>query len=171
MDRIEQLRLRIARHGRSGALLFIDMDNFKHLNDRHGHAAGDEFLRQSAQRLIACVRAGDTVARLGGDEFVILLDHLDDDPAVAARQARRIGMAVVDAFRLPVEIGAIRHCSTASLGIALVRHDGDDTEALLKQADRAMYEAKGGGRNGVVMASRLPDSGIGAGCEDAGVAA
>ena len=171
MDRIEQLRLRIARHGRSGALLFIDMDNFKHLNDRHGHAAGDEFLRQSAQRLTACVRAGDTVARLGGDEFVILLDHLDDDPVVAARQARRIGVAVVDAFRLPVEIGEIRHRSTASVGITLVRHDGDDTEALLKQADRAMYEAKGGGRDGVVMASAQTDPGIGAGFEDAGVAA
>ena len=152
MDRLRQLMLRKQRRGRHGALLFIDMDNFKRLNDRHGHEAGDEFLRQSAARLRASVRAGDTVARLGGDEFVILLDSLDADPAAATAQARAIGAGVVDAFRQPVMIGAMAHRSTASVGAVLIRDAHEDPDALLRQADQAMYQAKHGGRNAVVMA-------------------
>jgi diguanylate cyclase (GGDEF)-like protein/PAS domain S-box-containing protein len=152
MDRLKQLVLRNQRHGRHGALLFIDMDNFKRLNDTHGHEAGDEFLRQTAARLRACVRAGDTVARLGGDEFVILLDSLDAEPNSAAQQARAIGAGIVDAFRQPVRIGTVEHSSTASVGVVLMREAQDGIDALLRQADQAMYEAKNGGRNGVVLA-------------------
>jgi diguanylate cyclase (GGDEF)-like protein/PAS domain S-box-containing protein len=152
MDRLKQLILRNERHGRHGALLFIDMDNFKRLNDTHGHEAGDAFLRQTAARLRACVRADDTVARLGGDEFVILLDSLDAEARIAGQQARAIGASIVNAFRQPVRIGTIEHCSTASVGAVLIREALDGVDALLRQADQAMYQAKKGGRNAVVMA-------------------
>lgn len=154
MGRLRQLRLRNARQGGCGALLFIDMDNFKRLNDQHGHDAGDDFLRQTATRLRACVRAGDTVARLGGDEFVVLLDNLDVDARAATRAARKVGASIVDAFRRPVQIGAIEHLSTASVGVALVRDTQEGDDDLLRLADRAMYQAKHGGRNGVVVASQ-----------------
>jgi diguanylate cyclase (GGDEF)-like protein/PAS domain S-box-containing protein len=152
MDRLKQLILRNERHGRHGALLFIDMDNFKSLNDTHGHEAGDEFLRQTAARLRACVRADDTVARLGGDEFVILLDSLDAEADSAAQQARAIGASIVNAFRQPVRIGTVEHSSTASVGVVLMREAHDGVDALLRQADQAMYQAKNGGRNAVVLA-------------------
>jgi diguanylate cyclase (GGDEF)-like protein/PAS domain S-box-containing protein len=152
MDRLKQMILRNERHGRNGALLFIDMDNFKSLNDAHGHEAGDEFLRQTAARLRACVRADDTVARLGGDEFVILLDSLDTEARIASQQARAIGASIVNAFRQPVRIGTIEHASTASVGAVLIREAQDGVDALLRQADQAMYVAKNGGRNAVVMA-------------------
>jgi diguanylate cyclase (GGDEF)-like protein/PAS domain S-box-containing protein len=155
MDRLRQLILRNGRQRRHGALLFIDMDNFKTLNDTHGHDAGDEFLRQTAARLRACVRAEDTVGRLGGDEFVILLDSLDPVAQVASRQARAVGASVVNAFRLPVRIGAIEHRSTASVGIVLVPGGDADADALLRRADQAMYQAKNGGRNAVVMADEI----------------
>jgi diguanylate cyclase (GGDEF)-like protein/PAS domain S-box-containing protein len=153
MDRLRQLMVRNERHGRQGALLFIDMDNFKRLNDTHGHDAGDAFLRETAVRLRACVRMDDTVARLGGDEFVILLDSLDADAGVATRQVRAIGATIVDAFRQPVRIGAIEHRSTASIGAVLVRGAQDSVDALLRQADQAMYQAKKGGRDAVVLAT------------------
>ena len=153
MDRLRQLMLRNERHRRLGALLFIDMDNFKRLNDTHGHEAGDGFLRESAARLLGCVRVDDTVARLGGDEFVVLVDSLDTDTARATGQARAIGASIVDAFRQPVLLGAIEHCSTASVGVVLVRGMQDGVDALLRQADQAMYRAKRGGRNAVVVAA------------------
>jgi diguanylate cyclase (GGDEF)-like protein/PAS domain S-box-containing protein len=152
VDRLKQLILRNERHGRHGALLFIDMDNFKSLNDTHGHEAGDEFLRQTAARLRACVRANDTVARLGGDEFVVLLDSLDVEARIATRQTRAIGANIVNAFRQPVRIGPIAHASTASVGAVLIREAHDGVDALLRQADQAMYRAKNGGRNAVVLA-------------------
>lgn len=154
MDRLRQLRLRNVRQRRCGALLFIDMDNFKSLNDQHGHDAGDEFLRQTATRLRACVRADDTVARLGGDEFVVLLDNLDADAQAAIRAARRVGASIVDAFRQPVQIGAFAHLSTASVGVVLVRDTQEADDDLLQLADQAMYRAKHGGRNAVEVASQ-----------------
>jgi len=153
MDRLAQLRLRQVRQGRCGALLFIDMDNFKRLNDEHGHDAGDEFLRQTAGRLTACVRANDTVARLGGDEFVVLLDGLDTDPQTASQQAYAVGANIVGAFRQPVAIGAIVHRSTASVGVVVVCDDREPVDELLRRADQAMYQAKNGGRDGVMVAS------------------
>lgn len=142
LDRLEQLRLRCARRGRSGALLFIDMDNFKTLNDQHGHDMGDEFLRRTAERLRACVRADDTVARLGGDEFVVLLDNLDPQPELAAQQTRAVGASIVDAFRHPIELGTHTHLSTTSIGAVLVHDAQDSISDVLAQADRAMYQAK-----------------------------
>ena len=151
-DRLRQRIARKERQERHGALLFIDMDNFKTLNDTHGHEAGDEFLRQAGARLRSCVRADDTVARLGGDEFVILLDGLDAEEETASQLARAVGTSVVNAFRRPVAIGAIEHRSTASVGIVLVRGAQDEVDALLRRADQAMYQAKKGGRNAVVVA-------------------
>ena len=151
-DRLRQRIVRKERQERHGALLFIDMDNFKTLNDTHGHDAGDEFLRQAAARLRACVRADDTVARLGGDEFVILLDGLDAVEETAIQLARAVGTSVVNAFRRPIAVGAIEHRSTASVGIVLVRGAQDEVDALLRRADQAMYRAKNGGRNAVVVA-------------------
>ena len=152
LDRLDQLRLRCTRHGRSGALLFIDMDNFKTLNDQHGHEMGDEFLRCAAARLRDCVRSDDTVARLGGDEFVVLLDNLDAAPGRAALQARAVGASIVEAFRQPVELGSHTHRSTTSIGIVLV-HDAEvGVRELLSQADAAMYQAKST-RNTVCVAA------------------
>lgn len=166
MDRLKQLILRNERHGRHGALLFIDMDNFKRLNDTHGHEAGDEFLRQTAARLRACVRADDTVARLGGDEFVILLDSLDAEARSATQQARAIGASIVNAFRQPVRIGTIEHASTASVGAVLIGAAQDGVDALLRQADQAMYQAKNGGRNAVVMAEDADRAGAAPAADD-----
>jgi len=157
LDRLEQLRLRCARSGRSGALMFIDMDDFKSLNDQHGHDMGDAFLRCAATRLRACVRAEDTVARLGGDEFVVLLDNLDEVPERAAQQARAVGASIVDAFREPVDLGAHAHRSTASIGAVLVRDAGISVNELLRQADGAMYQAKRT-RNALCMASEPDDA-------------
>jgi diguanylate cyclase (GGDEF)-like protein/PAS domain S-box-containing protein len=154
MDRLRQMMLRNERRQQHGALLFIDMDNFKSLNDQHGHDAGDEFLREAAVRLRSCVRADDTVARLGGDEFVILLDGLDADADAASQQARAVGMNVVNAFRRPVQIGVIEHRSTASVGVVLVGETDVDAEALLRRADHAMYQIKNGGRNAVALAGQ-----------------
>jgi diguanylate cyclase (GGDEF)-like protein/PAS domain S-box-containing protein len=168
MDRLRQLVLRNERSRLHGALLFIDMDNFKRLNDTHGHEAGDAFLQQSAARLRACVRAEDTVARFGGDEFVILLESLDADPRTAALQARAIGASIVNAFRQPVRIGTIEHCSTASVGAVLVREARDGVDALLRQADQAMYRAKNGGRNAVVLAQDVDQAYVVSAANDPG---
>lgn len=149
MERLRQLVLHNERRRCHAAMLFIDMDNFKALNDVHGHDAGDSFLCQAAGRLRACVRAGDTVARLGGDEFVILLDSLDAEPRAALRQARAVGTSIVNAFHQPVEIGTIEHRSTASVGIVLIDAGQHEVEELLRRADQAMYRAKKAGRNGV----------------------
>lgn len=168
MDRLRQLMLRNERQGRHGALLFIDMDNFKRLNDTHGHEAGDIFLQQTAARLRAAVRAHDTVARLGGDEFVVLLDSLDAEAGIATQQARAIGATIVNAFRQPVRIGAIAHTSTASVGGVLVRGTRDGMDALLRQADAAMYQAKHGGRDAVVVMEKgVEESGAAAAVADA----
>jgi len=158
MERLRQRVLRSARSRRHGALLFIDMDNFKHLNDTHGHEAGDEFLRETARRLRACIRAEDTVARLGGDEFVILLDRLNADAGNAAREAHAIGSKIVDMFRQHVHIGTIAHLSTVSVGIVMVGAHADTPEALLRRADQAMYRAKHGGKDAIVVADHVSAS-------------
>ena len=147
MDRIEQARSRAARSKRPGALLFIDMDNFKNLNDLHGHNVGDAFLRATALRMSFSIRSGDTVARLGGDEFVVILENLKDEPDDAIRQAQAVAEKLLTALAKPFDLDGIRHYSTASIGIALF-HDGlDPLDDLLGRADIAMYSAKASGRN------------------------
>ena len=135
------------------AALFVDLDDFKVLNDRRGHATGDELLRQIADRLRDAVRPGDTVSRYGGDEFVIVVEQLTD-VAQAVEVAERI-RAVLDA---PFEVEGEGVTIGASIGIAVTwGHDGDGVpstpEALLRAADAAMYEAKRKGRGEVVIAA------------------
>jgi diguanylate cyclase (GGDEF)-like protein/PAS domain S-box-containing protein len=142
-DRIAQMVLQAKRRSAPLGVLFIDLDNFKLVNDRLGHAAGDEVLAQVALRLQATVRIGDTVARISGDEFAIVLAELTraDDAAVVAQK-------ILDRLAEPVKIGAEQTFVTASIGIASFPTDGDYAEALLSAADAAMYRAKQSGRNG-----------------------
>jgi diguanylate cyclase (GGDEF)-like protein/PAS domain S-box-containing protein len=147
LDRLQQALKSCEREGHCGALLFIDLDNFKQINDTLGHDAGDELLIQVARRLQAAVRDSDTVARLGGDEFVVMLERLANDPdraaALAGQEARRIAERIVAGY-------AIRggdHRSSASIGIALFGDGEARPESLMKQADLAMYQAKADGKN------------------------
>jgi diguanylate cyclase (GGDEF)-like protein/PAS domain S-box-containing protein/hemerythrin-like metal-binding protein len=149
--RLLQERLKSAlasshRSGQKGALLFIDLDNFKALNDTLGHDMGDLLLQQVAARLNACVRENDTVARLGGDEFVIMLEDLTELTYGSLNQSETIGQKILAAVNLPFKLGTQEYLSTSSIGIALF--DGHEhSDELLKRADIAMYQAKNSGRN------------------------
>ncbi len=151
---IEQLKRALLTHVRNqrfAALLFIDLDNFKTLNDTLGHETGDLLLQQVAQRLLSCVREADSVARLGGDEFVVMLPGLSADALDAATDAEQVGHKILDAF-VPVFVLAGReYRSTPSIGITLFGQGTQGVEDLLKQADLAMYQAKAAGRNTLRM--------------------
>jgi len=147
LDRMQQALGTAQRQQQGGALLFIDLDNFKTLNDTLGHDKGDLLLQQVAQRLNACVRAVDTVARLGGDEFVVMLEGLHPDPDALALEARAVGDKVLAALSAPYELAGYHHRSTPSIGIAPFLGDQTSVLDLLKQADLAMYQAKTAGRN------------------------
>ncbi|MBZ2207383.1 bifunctional diguanylate cyclase/phosphodiesterase [Massilia soli] len=147
MERLAHALAASERAGQCGALLFIDLDNFKDLNDTLGHNVGDLLLQQVARRLVACVRENDTVARLGGDEFVIMLENLADDPRLAAEQAREIGEKLLARQGEPYIFGAYQHSCTSSIGISVFRGKQASVEDLLKQTDLAMYQAKANGRN------------------------
>ena len=147
MDRLHQSLASTARAGRHGALQFIDLDNFKTLNDTLGHDLGDQLLRQAAQRLNSNVREGDTVARLGGDEFVVMLDGLSENREDAASQARLTAEKILTELNRPYQLADHDYHSTASIGVALYSGHDESIEELLKQADLAMYQAKAAGRN------------------------
>ncbi|WP_342620485.1 EAL domain-containing protein [Rhodoferax sp. GW822-FHT02A01] len=147
IDRLQQALASSARNGHTGALLFIDLDNFKDLNDSQGHEMGDLLLRQVAARISGGVRACDTVSRFGGDEFVVLLEDLSADAVEAASEAGRIGQKILDGLSISYDLGDASHHSTASMGIALFSNLDQGVEELLKQADIAMYQAKKAGRN------------------------
>ncbi len=146
------------RTGRFGALIFLDLDNFKPLNDSHGHEAGDLLLIEVAQRLKACVREMDTVVRLGGDEFVVMLSELKSERHESRVQAGVIAEKVRQALAQPYNLTlrsegipdiTVEHHCTASVGVALfVNHDSSQVN-VLKWADAAMYSAKDAGRNQV----------------------
>lgn len=139
--------LKIAlRSGLKGALLFIDLDNFKAINDTRGHAAGDLVLLAVAQRLRVNVREGDSVARLGGDEFVVLLDGLDHDDEESAAQASHVGQKILQALAQPYQCGTFEFECSASIGVSMFG-EGDAAGDLLQHADLAMYQAKKAGRN------------------------
>ncbi|HJW02863.1 MAG TPA: cache domain-containing protein [Azospira sp.] len=141
-DRIGQAIAADNRTDSRLALLFLDLDRFKNINDSLGHAVGDQVLCQVSERLRACIRASDTVSRLGGDEFVILLPELEA-PDQAASVAKKLIAAVAE----PITVGSYDLSVTPSIGIALFPEDGADGETLLKNADAAMYHAKELGRN------------------------
>ena len=147
LDRLRQAVATGARNQSGGALLFIDLDNFKTLNDTKGHAIGDLLLVEVSKRLQACVREGDTVARFGGDEFVLLLEGLSKDEAQAAVQARMVGEKVLEVLNRPYILEGNEFHSSSSMGITLFIDYKQKLDELLKQADTAMYEAKKSGRN------------------------
>ena len=147
MDRLQKALVSSQRLGREGALLFLDLDNFKVLNDTLGHDIGDLLLQQVAQRLLSCVREGDTVARLGGDEFVVVLEALSKDALVAASQTEAIGEKIRNSLNQPYQLVEHEQRSSASIGAVLFSHPKTSMEELMKQADIAMYQAKKAGRN------------------------
>jgi len=148
-DRLKQAMTVSTRSGSYGALLFIDLDNFKTLNDTLGHDMGDLLLKQVAQRLTTCVRDGDTVARLGGDEFVVALTSLSTNEQDAATSTEAIADKILVVLNQIYKLGDIAHPSTASVGATLFRGQLATIDDLMKQADLAMYKSKESGRNAV----------------------
>ena len=147
LDRLKHVMATSSRSARHGALLFIDLDNFKNLNDTLGHDIGDLLLKQVAQRLSACVREGDTVARLGGDEFVVMLEDLSENAPDAANLTEAVGEKILAALNLPYQLDKYEHHSTPSIGVTLFADHRGVVDDLMKRADLAMYQAKAGGRN------------------------
>ncbi len=147
MDRLRQALASSARSGRKGALLFIDLDNFKTLNDTLGHDVGDVLLQHVATRLVACVREGDTVARLGGDEFVVMLEDMSEQAIGAAAQTEAIGEKILASLNESYPLGTHAYHSTPSIGVTLFSGHEQSVDELLKQADIAMYQSKKAGRN------------------------
>ncbi len=141
-DRLNRALVRARRHRRLLAVLFIDLDRFKNINDSLGHEAGDQLLQQLSDRLRGCVRGDDTVARFGGDEFVILLDDVARDGDV-----HEVAQKVLDELLSPFMVESQQLFITASIGVSLYPNDGDDSSALLRYADVAMYRAKEIGKN------------------------
>jgi diguanylate cyclase (GGDEF)-like protein len=148
-DRLTQELAAVAADASRGALLYVDLDHFKKINDSLGHDAGDQVLAITAQRLRACVKDGDTVARLAGDEFTVILRQVSD-PAAASAVADRI----VETLQLPVNIAGQDHRVRASIGITLYPDDGAELEELMRNADLAMYRAKALGRGNAVFFDR-----------------
>jgi diguanylate cyclase (GGDEF)-like protein/PAS domain S-box-containing protein len=147
IDRLKQALSSRARSGRDGAILFLDLDHFKTLNDSLGHDVGDLLLQQVAERLTHAVREGDTVARLGGDEYVIMLEDLSESELEAAAQVETISEKILNALNLPYQLSIQKYHCTPSIGIALFSGHEQSYEDLLKHADIAMYQAKKAGRN------------------------
>ena len=147
LDRLRQAMAASDRSGSHGAILFIDLDNFKTLNDTLGHDMGDLLLKHVGERLGACLRAADTVARLGGDEFVVMLTELSAGDREAAAQVEVVGNKILGALSHTYDLNAVPYRSTSSIGAALFKGSGTITDDLLKQADLAMYKAKAEGRN------------------------
>jgi diguanylate cyclase (GGDEF)-like protein/PAS domain S-box-containing protein len=152
----DRMQLELAHAKRNKELLavaYVDLDGFKEINDRHGHAAGDALLKAAAERMRGVLRAGDTIARLGGDEFVIVL------PAIGnVEDARRVGEKVVAALDHPLEFDGKQLRVGASFGAALYPRDGEDAQTLMRRADKAMYRAKSAGRSKVQIFQNLSDS-------------
>jgi diguanylate cyclase (GGDEF)-like protein/PAS domain S-box-containing protein len=165
LEHLEQAMFASKRSHRHGALLFLDLDNFKPLNDLHGHGVGDLLLIEVAERLKACVREADTVARFGGDEFVVLLSELSTQPGEATEQA----VAVADKIRLCLaepyvlktapSAPAIGHHCTASIGVAIFHGRDESQNAVIDRADTAMYQAKEEGRNRIRLAPGIGGTG------------
>lgn len=145
-DRLAQLCHRSSRDGTQLALLYLDLDGFKPVNDRHGHAAGDHLLRTIAARLLAMVRRSDTVARLGGDEFVVVIDGF-----ISFTQLRALAQKVVQQVATPVEWQNLSLSCSVSIGVAAFP-PASSWQALIETADAAMYQAKAKGPGSVVIA-------------------
>ena len=147
MDRLQQALAASARHHRSGALLMLDLDNFKTVNETRGHDRGDALLLQVAHRLRSCVHEDDTVARQGGDEFVVVLEDLGDSPEEAAASAEDVGQRILGMLREPYQIDGDAHHSSLSMGVTIYSGTRETVDELLKRADLALYQAKNAGRD------------------------
>jgi diguanylate cyclase (GGDEF)-like protein/PAS domain S-box-containing protein len=159
LDRLRQAMVSSERSGKQGALLFIDLDNFKILNDTLGHDIGDLLLQQVSQRLVSCVREGDTVARIGGDEFVVMLEDLSENAIESAAQTESIGQKILASLSQSYKLGAYEHHTSSSIGISLYNGHGTAIDELMKQADIAMYQSKSMGRNTLhFFDSKMQDS-------------
>jgi diguanylate cyclase (GGDEF)-like protein len=134
-----------ARSHRSGALMLIDLDNFKTLNDTLGHDKGDLLLRQIARQLTSCVRESDTVTRLGGDEFVVLLEGLSENLHEAAAETKKVSDKIFSAFKQPYQLAGYEHISSPSIGITLFNQARNTVDEIMKRADLAMYHGQGVG--------------------------
>ena len=149
MDRLQQGLAASARNGRYGALLFLDLDHFKTINDTRGHATGDLLLIEATRRLLTCVREGDSVARLGGDEFVVLLEALGSEADEAASQTELVAEKIRYELDKPYMLSDFECHLTVSIGIGLFIDHEESAESLLQHADVAMYQAKSAGRNAI----------------------
>lgn len=147
LDRLQHAIATSMRTGKYGALLFIDIDNFKTINDTMGHGAGDMLLKGIAQRLVQNTRDSDTVSRLGGDEFIVMLEELSEDAAEAAVQSKMFAEKLLQVFQEGFEIDKHIYHSTPSIGITIFHDDTQTASELLQQSDLAMYQAKASGRN------------------------
>ena len=146
-DRLQHAIALGQRNGQFGALVFLDLDHFKELNDSLGHASGDALLQQVARRLEATLRSNDTAARMGGDEFVVIAEDLGQEPLQAATAAEALGAKLLKALSHPYALDGALHLTSCSLGVALFGYPGDSADEMLKRADFAMYQAKDAGRN------------------------
>ena len=151
MERLGAVVDKAATGSRLGAVLYLDLDDFKNVNDARGHAAGDALLAHAAARLKQAVRGSDLVARIGGDEFVVLLEGLDPDPAAAAGAALDVAETIRSVLGAPLDLHGQPHQIAVSIGVALASGAGSSAHDLLRAADTAMYRAKSAGRNGVVL--------------------
>lgn len=147
-DRLEQAVVHARRHKQMGALLFLDLDQFKMINDTLGHVSGDLLLKEMAARLRGSIRSEDTAARMGGDEFVVLMTGLHGNSDKAVNNIRRVADKIHQQMSVPVNLGGHRLQVTCSIGIAMFPINHDNADAILMQADTAMYRAKESGRNG-----------------------
>jgi diguanylate cyclase (GGDEF)-like protein/PAS domain S-box-containing protein len=147
LDRLKHAIAAIHRHRMHGALLFLDLDNFKTLNDTLGHSTGDLLLQHVAQRLISCVRDSDTVARLGGDEFVLIIEDLGPSAVEAAAQTKAVCNKILAKLNAPYQLASHTCHSTPTIGATLFNDSRQQPDQLLMQADIAMYQAKRSGRN------------------------
>lgn len=147
IDRLDQVQLASERNKRFAALMFIDLDSFKELNDTFGHDYGDILLQQVANRLSNVIRKEDTVARIGGDEFIIVLKDLSDSMDNAIKEVVHIADKLIDILNAPYVLNEIEYKCTPSMGITFIQGKEFDQDELIKQADRAMYDAKKSGRN------------------------
>jgi len=155
-DRLDQAMATSKRSGRYGALMFLDLDNFKVLNDTHGHAVGDLLLPEVGRRISGCLREMDTVARIGGDEFVLVLVELDKDKARSTLRCNIVAEKIHAIVAEPYELkwreennieATIEYRCTASIGVVLFINHEASRDDILRQADTAMYQAKAAGRN------------------------
>lgn len=149
MDRLKQVLAAAIRHGQYGAVLFLDLDNFKMINDSLGHPVGDTLLQQVANRLDSQFRSEDTVARVGGDEFIVLLPRLGEDMERAAINAQIVAEKLLGTLTRPFLLRGQRYQINGSIGVVVFPDAGDSADDIVKRADTAMYQSKGSGKNAI----------------------